>query len=309
MKTHKGSASQVVDLRGKTMIPGFVDAHRHIYGGIRVRNYANLSSPPVGTVTSIGDIVAELRKLQERLKIPKGQWIVGWGYDPDLLAEKRHPTSHDLDAIFPDNPVAIMHASGHGGVLNSAALRLSKITATTKTPPGGLIARKPGTNEPAGLLFETAWFPVVFSLPQPTEADLLEALERTQQFYASNGITTVQDGKSTAEFVQFIRKAAAQNRLYLDVVLLPGVFKVDDAKETIEGETFGSYDHRLKLGGIKIILDGSPQDKTAFMTKPYLTGPPGAENKAGKATAPNPPEDDDALPDDQQRAVGGSTSQ
>jgi predicted amidohydrolase YtcJ len=122
-KDHKGSGTQMVDLGGKTLLPGFLDAHSHFMFALDMPTQANVSAPPVGPVRSIPDIVAALKGIQKRLNIAKGEWIVGWGYDGNELSEGREATRDDLDPAFPDNPVMVIHVSGHGAVLNSAALK------------------------------------------------------------------------------------------------------------------------------------------------------------------------------------------
>ncbi len=276
-KDHKGATTQMIDLAGKTLLPGFIDAHSHFMFALDMPTQANVSAPPVGPVKSIPDIITALKETQQRLNIPKGAWIVGWGYDGNQLAEGREATRDDLDPAFPDNPVMVIHVSGHGAVLNSAALKKFNITAKTPTPPGGVILRKPGTQEPAGLLMETAYLPVFAQMPKPSEADLLDRFNGAQQIYAGNGYTTIQEGATHAHDVELLKKAASEKRLYLDVVSLPLFIDLPAVLEKYPAGTWGSYDNRLKLGGVKTVFDGSPQGKTAYFTKPYLTGGPGGQ--------------------------------
>ena len=113
--------------------------------------------PPVGTAKNIADTIAVLKQFQQQQNLKPGDWIVGYGYDGAQLAEQREITRDDLDPAFPDNPVMLIHVSGHGCVLNSAGFKKFNMTAKTPTPPGGVILRKPGTNEPAGLVMESAY--------------------------------------------------------------------------------------------------------------------------------------------------------
>jgi predicted amidohydrolase YtcJ len=280
---HKTSKTKIVDLAGKTLVPGFIDAHSHFMFALDMPTQANVSAPPVGPVKSIPDMIAALKETQKQLNIQKGDWIVGWGYDGNELAEGREATRDDLDPAFPDNPVMVIHVSGHGAVLNSIALNKFNITAKTPTPPGGVILRKPGTNEPAGLLMETAYLPVFAALPKPSEAEMLDRMNAAQQIYASNGYTTAQEGATHGHDVDFLKKAASQNRLYIDIVSLPLFIDLADVLAKYPANTWGIYDNRLKLGGVKTVFDGSPQGKTAFFTKPYLTGgPSGQKNWHGE---------------------------
>lgn len=165
--------TQLIDLAGKALLPGFIDGHSHLFQCVLMPLQANCSSPPAGPCHSIADIVKQLQAKQEELKPAKGRFIFGYGYDPDLLTEKRHPTKQDLDPAFPDNPVILLHVSGHGAVLNSAALKRYGITAATKTPAGGVIGRLPGSQEPSGLLMETAFIPIFTGLHLPRQKNCL----------------------------------------------------------------------------------------------------------------------------------------
>jgi predicted amidohydrolase YtcJ len=216
---------------------------------------------------------------------------VGYGYDGTTLFEARELSRDDLDPHFPDNPVMLLHVSNHGCVMNSKAFEWAKIDASTKTPAGGIILRKNRSNEPDGLIMEQAFAPVFANWPKPTEEQMLETLDAAQQIYASVGVTTCQESGTHAADLKFLKKGAEQGRFYLDIVSLPFVMEVpllikeyfpsfiggklelpDTAKES-----FGTYKSRLKIAGIKIPLDGSPQGKTAFWSKPLLTPGPGGE--------------------------------
>ena len=144
----------VTDLQGETLLPGFVDAHGHFPGSGMGVISVDLNSPPIGKVTTIAELQERLR---EKLSGKDDEnWLSGFGYDDTLLAEMRHPTRDDLDAVSSDVPIYIMHVSGHMGVGNSRMLELMNIDADTEDPVGGVIARRPGSREPIGLLEETA---------------------------------------------------------------------------------------------------------------------------------------------------------
>ena len=171
---HRGRDTEVVDLGGGALLPGFIDAHSHFVGhGVPITGWANVAQPPIGTVTNIPELIAALDAHKKPRR--EGEWIVAYGYDREGLAEQREVTRDDLDRPFPHNPVVLIHQSSHGAVLNSKALEAVGISARTPTPPGGLIARKPGTNEPTGLIMETAFFEAVAEFPQPSAEQQLEA--------------------------------------------------------------------------------------------------------------------------------------
>ena len=255
----------------------------------------------MGPVTSIADIITVLKAHVEKFKLKPGEWILGYGYDVTNLSDGRQCSRDDLDPHFPDNPVMLIHVSNHGAVLNSKGFAKVGIDVTTETPPGGMILRKAGSNEPDGLIMETAFLPIFAKMPQPSEEELLDTLDAAQQIYASVGVTTCQEGATHAKDVAFLKKGAEQGRFYLDIVSLPLVLEVpalvkeyfpdftggpkqipDTAKES-----FGTYKNRLKFAGIKFALDGSPQGKTAFWSQPLLTpGPGGEENWRGQPLFP-----------------------
>ncbi|GMU51886.1 MAG: hypothetical protein AMXMBFR33_10320 [Candidatus Xenobia bacterium] len=283
----KGPDTEVVDLRGHTLCPGFVDGHSHFMNAPQIVTWANVSPAPVGPVHGVADIVAALKAHVEKHHPAKGEWIIGYGYDGNELSERRELNVDDLDPNFPDNPVLLIHVSNHGAVLNTAALRHFNITADTPTPPSGIILRKPCSQEPAGLIMETAFLPVFAKLPKPNESELLDRFEDAQQTYASCGVTTAVEGMTVSGDLKILQKAAEQGRLYLDVVSYVMILELEEILNDNPPETFGKYHNRLKLGGAKAMSDGSPQGRTAFFTQPYLTGGPnGQENWRGEPTLP-----------------------
>lgn len=273
----KGEPTKLVDLGGKTLIPGFLDGHSHFINCLQVSRQANCFAPPAGPGKSIADIIVALRQTQQKFAIPKGEFLVGYGYDGDALSDGREMTAEDLDKAFPDHPVFVQHVSLHGAVCNAAALKKFKITKDTPTPKGGVILRKAGSMEPAGLLMEAAWMPIFTNLPKPSEEELLARFQEGQMIYAAAGVTTAQEGATSAADVALLQKAAAQDRLFIDVVAYPFITEAKAVFEKNVPATFGTYSKRFKLGGIKVTADGSPQGRTALFSKPYLTGGPGGE--------------------------------
>ena len=152
--------------------------------------------------------MAELVKFRDRNKIPKGEVIQAYGYDENAMPDGVGLTRDDLDKDFPDNPVLVGHVSMHGAVLNSAAMKKWNISAETKTPPGGVILRKPGSNEPAGLLMETAFLPIFASLPKPTREQEIEWSRAGQMLYARAGITTAHEGATHADELEVMKRVA-----------------------------------------------------------------------------------------------------
>ena len=286
---HKGPNTQVTDLAGRTLVPGFVDGHSHFFTCGTVQVQALCASPPAGPCTTVADVIGQLKKLRQRLQLGPGKFVVGFGYDPDLLAEKRAPTKQELDAAFPDNPVILVHVSGHGAMLNSKALAAYDITAATPTPSGGVIGREPGSTEPNGLLFETAFLPVFAKVPGPSDDEQIELLKTGQDLYLREGITTAQEGATMKHDLDLLRIAAARGLLKLDVIALPFITDLDAIFAGQPPRSEKAYTNRLRIGGVKLLMDGSPQGKTAFFTTPYLTGgPAGQKDWRGEPTFPQP---------------------
>lgn len=283
----KGAETRVVDLQGKALLPGFIDGHSHFINSLSVASQANVYPPPFGPGDSVEGIIAALNKLKAEQDVRPGQLMLAYGYDENVFPKDAPLTAADLDAHFPDNPVMVQHISLHGAVLNSVALKQNNIDATTPTPPGGIIVRKSGSNEPAGMLMETAFMPIFEALPKPQGDARTEAIKRGQTIYAAAGITTAHEGASTLADINILKQAAQNNDLFIDVVAFPFITEMDRVLDSFPAKTFGVYNQRFKLGGIKITIDGSPQGKTAQFTTPYLTGGPGGETSwRGESTFP-----------------------
>lgn len=286
-KAHKGASTQVVDLGGKTLMPSFIDAHSHYINALSVANQAKLYAPPAGPGKDVPSIVAELQRFAQERQLPKGEMIMAYGYDDTVMPNGRLLNRDDLDQAFPDNPVRVDHVSMHGAVLNSLALKYYGIDAKTQTPAGGIIVRKPGTNEPYGLIMETAFLPV-FEKTQPLTAQQeMEGTKAAHRMYAEAGITTAHEGATHLAQLQTIKRAADAGAHSIDVVAYPFITDVEKILGEFPVAGWGKYHQRFKIGGVKITIDGSPQGRTAAFTTPYLTGGPGGEkNWKGELAAP-----------------------
>lgn len=283
----KGDSTKMNDLKGKTMLPGFIDPHSHFINSLSMSTQANCFASPVGKADNVEGIISSLKELQNRLSIPKGELIWGYGYDENQMPAGGQLNRDDLDKAFPDNPVVVGHVSLHGGVMNSLALKQFGISDKTVTPEGGIIVRKPGTNEPYGLIMETAFLPVFANLPKPTPEQQMKQLKEGQMIFAEAGVTTAQEGATHTPDLKILMDGAKQNALFIDVISYPFILEVPQITKEHPFPEFGKYNNHLKIGGIKITADGSPQGKTAFFTTPYLTGGPGGEkNWKGEPTFP-----------------------
>ena len=283
----KGDATKVVDLGGKALLPGFLDAHSHYINSLLVANQCKLYAPPSGPGKDVSSIIAELKKFAAQCKIPKGEMIMGYGYDDTVMPDGRLLNRDDLDAAFPDNPVRVDHVSMHGAVMNSLALKRCDISAATKTPPGGVIVRKPGTEEPYGLIMETAFLPVMEKAEPMTAQEEIEWSRAGQMLYAEAGITTAQEGATHLPQFETMKRASEAGANIIDVISYPFITDVDKVLAEFPVTEWCKYKNHFKVGGVKITMDGSPQGRTAFFTTPYLTGGPGGEKDwKGELTFP-----------------------
>ena len=274
---YKGAQTRVVNLAGKTMTPGFVDPHGHFIFALEMADQANASAPPVGTARNPKEIAAVMKKFADARKIKPGELVVGYGYDENLMPGGKALTRDDLDAVFPGNPAYVIHVSGHGAVLNSKAFEKYGITAATPTPPGGVITRKAGSQEPEGLIMETAYLPVFSNKSPPTPQQEIDQFKFAQNLYASAGVTTAQEGATHANELAVLQRGSRRGALIIDVVAYPFFTDLDKVLATNPPSAWGKYAHRLKIGGCKFTTDGSPQGKTALFSTPYLTGGPSGE--------------------------------
>ena len=271
----QGEGTRVIELGERALLPGFIDAHGHFAGVARYADMLDLSSPPVGDVTSVDDIVRKLQRRIENRNIPPGELVYGYGYDDSLLAELRHPDRDDLDRASSDHPIVIRHVSGHLLAANSMALLEAGVGANTADPAGGIIRRRPGSDEPDGVMEETAmqFFPGTGELLTPQRQS--ELRREAVQIYAGYGITTIQDSNVSQAYVDRLKAEGLEQEYAADIVtFVMGNPLPDDVLATVAADT--SYTGGVRNGGVKFTLDGSPQGRTAWMSEPYNAGPPGA---------------------------------
>ena len=258
---------QMVDLQGNTLMPAFIDAHSHI-----TALASTLSSVDLTDAQSLEEVARRVRAFVKERALPPGRWVTGFGYDQNRMQEHRHPDRALLDAACPEHPLVVTHASGHMGVMNSLALRIAQIDGDTPDPAGGKIGRD-ADGTPNGYLEESAFTSRTAMVPPPGEAEQLELLDRAQQVYLRHGVTTVQDGLTKDPQWANLRQLAQQDRLLVDTVCYADL--KDHRELYLAHRTGETYRQRLRMGGYKIFLDGSPQGRTAWMSQPYEKGEKG----------------------------------
>ncbi len=265
----KSDSTKLIDLAGRTMLPGFVDAHGHVFaGGIQALS-ANLLAPPDGEVKDIPSLQQTLRAWMAANKaaVDKVQLVIGFGYDNAQLAELRHPVREELDAIAQDLPILLVHQSGHLISVNSKALEIGGITADTPDPEGGVIQRREGGREPNGVLEETAAFPLLMKLlgrVGPEGAPLF--IRAGAELWARFGYTTAQEGRSSPGVVKALQAFADSGQLKIDVNTYTDVL-ID--REFIRKSVSRDYKNHFRVAGAKLTIDGSPQGFTAWRDRPY----------------------------------------
>ena len=263
-----GEGTENFDLAGRAVVPGFVDSHGHVVmGGLQALS-ANLLAPPDGTVTDISSLQAVLTQWKEDNAdfVADKQLVIGFGYDNAQLAELRHPTREDLDKVSEDIPIILVHQSGHFGAVNSKALEAAGIDASSEAPPGGVI-RRDENGEPNGVLEEYAFFAVLGPLlGQLGDAGMQEFARAGSKLWASYGYTTAQEGRATSGVVEVLKQVGADGGLAVDVVAYPDVL---EARDYIEANVSREYLDRVRVGGCKLTIDGSPQGFTALRDRPY----------------------------------------
>ena len=286
---------QYINLNNKTLLPSFIDAHSHVNMVGFHQMVANLYPMPDGSVSDINSLVNVMNtwKTQNPTVIKTmGGWILGNGYDDAQLSEQRHPTATDLDRVSKDQPVMILHQSGHLASVNHKALELLNFNQNTPNPEGGVIRREANSNVPNGVLEESALFTAIGSIFKDVPPQVMfQIAQKGIDAYVKNGFTTVQEGRADQGTTEMWHALAKQNQLPIDVVSYPDI--TTSQEYMLKQGSSRQYDHHFRIGGVKISLDGSPQGKTAWLTQPYLVPPEGeGKDKSYKGYA--------AIKDDQQ---------
>lgn len=258
------------DMKGKTVLPGFVDGHSHITAVAYQLLLANLKPSPLGSCDSVEAVTKELISYLNTHSLRNGQWLMGMGYDNSVFPDGTHPTRFDLDKVSTEIPIATTHISGHMGVVNTKGMELLGYLGENPPVPAG------GVVEQNGLLKEQAFLNRMGDMTGPAPSEVIKAVEAASDLYASYGLTTVHDGKVSEEQYRLLTAASQKGFLHNDVA---AYLSPEAAKELLmkQPPEKNQYENHLRLAGVKLFLDGSPQGKTAWLSKPYFTVPEGEQ--------------------------------
>lgn len=259
-----GSGFEIADLKGRTVIPGFVDAHMH---PMMMAEYSRQIPCLYPRIDSIAKLTEEIAGAAA--KTPEGGWIRGFGYDEEKYIEKRSPNRYDLDAGCSDKPVFLVRCCEHIRCVNSMALKIAGITKDTPDPPGGSIDRD-GSGEPTGILRDNARDLVLPYIPKETDEEMVDALADLGMTLSSQGITAIADmgnlrpGGNYEYFAKAMKKGFRQR---VTMYYMWDYF-MDDPEFVITPQLM-DHESRIRIAGIKLIGDGSISGKTAWLSKPY----------------------------------------
>jgi predicted amidohydrolase YtcJ len=269
--------TDVEDLGGAAIVPGLIDDHNHLQATGRMLREVQLYD--TRAIPEIVDRVAA--RVRET---PPGEWVVGRGWDESLLAEGRHPTRHDLDAVSPDHPV-VVHRVWNKLVCNSAALRAAGIDRQTPDPPADVLYsgsfERDETGEPTGLFRDRAKELITNHIPEPSQEERVEAVAAACRAYNAVGITGVAEPGLYPEEIRAFERAKEEGKLTVrtDMLMAAWGFGAPEIEAVLE-ERFAALgargergDDLLRLEGIKLMIDGGMSDRTARMFAPYLDEP------------------------------------
>ncbi len=246
-----GKDTNIINLEGRTVIPGLIDSHIHVADFGKFLTWIDLKA------------VNSIEKLQRRLRersqsIPKGRWIIGNGWDQARFVEKRYPNLQDLDEASPDNPVVLYHQCGRVCVVNSKALELAGVTNETRSPSGGEIEKDAETGEPTGILRENATDLVWKIIPEPSEEELIESASLACEKIVEAGVTSIHWIVSSLAEVSLVQRLRSENRLPLRVHIIAPANILDQ------------LDNTAGMLGVKVFVDGSLAARTAALSEPYI---------------------------------------
>lgn len=260
----EGAGGEIIDLAGKTVLPGLIDAHGHVMGlGFQELNV---------NVAGIESLEATLDTIKAYAEAnPDLEWIQGRGWNQTLWEENEFPTAEDLDRVVPDRPVYLSRVDGHAGWVNSKALELAQISKDTPDPQGGKIIRD--TNgEATGVFVDAAENYIMEIIPEPTEVERKRALELALEQMARMGLTSVHDAGVSATnweiFKEFADHGKMTSRIY---AMIGGMSAFEELSQNGPVESYAN--DRLALRSVKLYSDGALGSRGAAMIEPYSDDP------------------------------------
>ena len=259
---HVGENTRIVDLKGKTVLPGFTDSHQHLSGvGLREMTL-NLE----GT-TSLADFLAKVKARVDQAK--PGEWVTGRGWIETHWKPAAFPTRWDLDKVAPNNPVILGRADGHGAVANSAALKAAEVDKNTPNPFGGEISKDKQTGEPNGMLLDNAQGLVRRRVPPTTPADAERAVVLGVKRNIELGWTQIQDAGGSYADVDIFKKLYEAGTIKLRIYKAVHGPGASATRLMNEGATIGAYGNRFTFRTIKVVSDGALGSRGAALLAPY----------------------------------------
>ena len=259
------AGTRVVDLSGRTVLPGLTDSHAHL---------ADIGWRELGfDLTGVESLAALQRRLGERAARDSSPWIVGSNWIESKWQPAAFPSRADLDAIVSDRPVYLDRVDGHAAIVNSKALEIAGITRDTPDPPGGQILRDPATGEPTGMLVDNAMDLAWRHVPPRSDEELARALEAGAAHYVSLGWTQLQEAGTTWHEIEQLCRLYATGRVKLRVYAAIGGPSEDAERLLAAGRDYRSCDPRLTVRAIKLYIDGALGSRGAALEAPYADAP------------------------------------
>jgi len=266
-----GRKTEIIALKGRTVTPGFIDAHQHLFEF--GTNLLQLDCSPK-KCHSIADIKEAIHR-ETRRKAP-GEWIRGVGYDDTKTTDTRSLNRWDLDEVAPDHPVFVQQISGHWAVVNSTALQTGGVQETTPDPKGGSYGRDPQTGKLNGVLYEQAEFAFVYEgttgkppiMPPFSLKDRIKGVRLASDRYVAAGLTSVNDALVSAQTIETYQEALKSGDLKVRVYMLVTIEYLPQLMALRLKTGFGN--EWLRFGGIKILADGGIAGRTAYLQEPYV---------------------------------------
>ena len=263
---YRGPATSILELPGRTLVPGLADAHAHLIGlGVALRTVDLVG------VTSYDEVIR--RVVAAAGRTPKGAWIRGRGWDQNRWPDKRFPEHDALSRAVPDHPVVLTRIDGHAVLANAKAMALAGVSAESPDPPGGRIERKAGSQEPSGVFVDNAQALVIRAVPQLSEAqiesDLLTAAAEANRW----GLVSVHDAGEPERVIRVLQELARTGRLTLRVYAMVSDDSASLAAAFARGPVSAAYDGHLWIRTLKLYADGALGSRGAALLAPYSDDP------------------------------------